>query len=158
RTPDAPAEIRLVLAQVLLDRDDRTGAAAALARVESALREGSAPPELWLALAQSYGRAEICSAAERTVARARGQPGAKEIAAECMRMRRLAALPRDAQADLVRALELDDGTYEPWVSLASVDESLGEMAALEELKARYRKRFGAELRPALWPSAWEAAR
>ena len=65
---------------------------------------------------------------------------------------------RDAQADLVRALELDDGTYEPWVSLASVDESLGEMAALEELKARYRKRFGAELRPALWPSAWEAAR
>ena len=61
---------------------------------------------------------------------------------------------RDAQADLVRALELDDGTYEPWVSLASVDESLGEMAALEELKARYRKRFGAELKPALWPSAW----
>ena len=255
RLPDAPAEIRLVLAQVLLDRDDRTGAAAALARAESALREGSAPPELWLALAQSYGRAEICSAAERTAARARGQPGAKEIAAECMRMRRLAALPRDAavapereheyvdavlgaqrdvragrldraraaakdlaakfpaapgatvihcllhgrarsfaaaklacesaaraapeaffpryflgliagserrfrdaQADLVRALELDDGTYEPWVSLASVDESLGEMAALEDLKARYRKRFGAELRPALWPSAWEAAR
>src|SRR5205807_10542401 len=66
--PDAPAEIRLVLAQVLLDRDDRTGAAAALARAESALREGSAPPELWLALAQSYGRAEICSAAERTAA------------------------------------------------------------------------------------------
>ena len=245
----------LALAHALLDRDDRAGAAVALARAESALGEGSAPPDLWLALAQGYGRAEICSAAERTAARARGQPGAKEIAEECARVRRLAALPqgaalapereheyveavlaaqrdvrdgrldraraaakelaakfpaapgatvihcllhgrarafsaakaacesaaraapeaffpryflgliagaerrfRDAQADLVRALELDDRTYDPWVSLAAVDETLGEMAALEELKARYRKRFGAELRPALWPSAWSAAR
>ena len=244
-----------MLAQVLLDRDDRAGAAVALARAESAFRERPAPPELWLALAQGYGRAEICSAAERTAARARGQPGAKEITAECARVRRLAALPReaavapereheyvaavlaaqgdvqagrldrarkaakdlaakfpaapgaavidcvlhgrarafpaaraacesaaraapeaflpryflgliagaerrfrDAQADLVRALELDDGTYEPWVSLAAVDESLGELAALEDLKARYRKRFGAELRPVLWPSTWTAAR
>jgi len=255
RLPDAPAEIRLVLAQVLLDRDDRAGAAVALARAESTLHERSAPPELWLALAQGYGRAEICSAVERTAARARGQPGAKEITAECARVRRLAALPReaavapereheyvaavlaaqgdvqagrlerarkgakdlaakfpaapgaavihcvlqgrarafpaarvacesaaraapeaflpryflgliagaerrfrDAQADLVRALELDDGTYEPWVSLAAVDESLGELAALEDLKARYRKRFGAELRPVLWPSTWTAGR
>jgi len=53
---------------------------------------------------------------------------------------------------------LDDGTYEPWVSLAAVDESLGEAAALEELKVRYRKRFGTELRPTLWPSAWTSGR
>lgn len=65
---------------------------------------------------------------------------------------------RDAQADLARALELDEGTYDPWVSLASVDESLGDTAALEALKARYRKRFGVELKPALWPSAWTTAR
>ena len=255
RLPGAPVEIRLVLAHVLLDRDDRAGAAIALARAESALREASAPPELWLSLAQGYGRAEICSAAERTAARARGQPGAKEIAAECARLRRLAALPRDAavapereheyvqavldaqsdvrygridrartaakdlaakfpaapgaevihcllhgrarafaaakavcesaaraapeaffpryflgliagaerrfrdaHAHLTRALELDDRTYEPWVSLAAVDESLGETAALEELKARYRKRFGSELRPALWPAVWTSGR
>ena len=255
RLPDVPIEIRLVLAGVLLDRQDRAGAVIALGRAESALRESTAPPELWLALAQGFGRAEICSAAERTAARARGQPGAKEIAAECSRLRRVAALPRDApvaperehdyvqavldaqsdvrygridraraaakglaakfpgtpgaevvhcllhgrarafaaakavcesaaraapeaffpryflgliagterrfrdaQAHLTRALELDDATYDPWVSLAAVDESLGETAALEELKARYRKRFGSELRPALWPAAWTSGR
>jgi predicted Zn-dependent protease len=255
RLPDAPVEILLLLAQLLLERDDRAGAAAALSRAESSLQKGSAPPELWLALAQGYGRADICSAAERTAARAGGQPGAKEIAAECARVRRLAALPRDAavapereheyvdavlraqrdvrdgrvdraraaakdlaakfprapgatmihcllhgrarafaaaklacgsaasaapeaffpryflgliagaerrfrdaQADLARALELDDGTYDPWVSLAAVDESLGDTAALAELKARYRRRFGADLRPALWPDAWSAGR
>ena len=251
---DSPVA-NLALAHALLDRDDRAGAAVALARAESAFDKGSAPPDLWLALAQGYGRAEICSAAERTAARAGGQPGAKEIVHECARLRRLAALPRDAavapereheyvaavleaqrdvragrldqaraaamdlaakfpaapgaavihcllhgrarafsaakrtcesaaraapeaffpryflgliagaerrfrdaQADLARALELDDGTYDPWVSLASVDQSLGDTAALEELKARYRKRFGAELRPALWPSAWTTTR
>jgi tetratricopeptide (TPR) repeat protein len=255
RLPDAPVEIRMVLAQVLLDRHDRAGAMVALARTESALRDASSPPELWRALAQGYERAGSCSAAERAAGRARGQPGAKEIAAECARLRRLAALPRDAaiapeherdyveavleaqqdvqhgridraraaakdlavkfpaapgadviqcllhgrarafaaakavcesaaraapeaffpryflgliagaerrfreaQTHLTRALELNDGTYEPWASLASVDESLGETAALEELKARYRKRFGTELRPALWPSGWAAWR
>jgi len=255
RLPDAPVEIRLALAQILLDRNDRAGAAATLARTESALRDASAPPQMWLALAQGYERAGNFSAAERAAGRARGQPGAKEIAAECARLRRLAALPkdaavapeserdyvdavlqaqqdvrsgridraraaakdlaakfpaapgadvihcllhgrarafaaakavcesamraapeaffpryflgliagterrfRDAQTHLTRALELDDGTYEPWASLASVDESLGETAALEELKARYRKRFGTELRPGLWPSGWTSRR
>jgi tetratricopeptide (TPR) repeat protein len=255
RLPDAPVEIRLALAQVLLGRNDRAGAAATLARTESALRDASAPPQIWLALAQGYERAGTFSAAERAASRAGGQPGAKEIAAECARLRRLAALPkdaavppeserdyvdavlqaqqdvrggridraraaakdlaakfpsapgadvihcllhgrarafaaakpvcesamraapeaffpryflgliagaerrfRDAQTHLTRALELDDGTYEPWASLASVDQSLGETAALEELKARYRKRFGTELRPGLWPSAWTSGR
>jgi hypothetical protein len=255
RLPDAPLEIRLTLAQVLLDRNDRAGASAALARTESLMRDASAAPELWLELARGYERAETCSAAERAAGRARDQPGAKELAAECARLRRLAALPknaavppeserdyveavlqaqqdvrrgrieraratardlaakfpaapgadvihcllqcrarafaaaktacesatraapeaflpryslgliagaerrfRDAQGHLARALELDDGTYEPWASLASVTESLGETAALEELKVRYRKRFGSELRPVLWPPGWSSGR
>ena len=255
RMSDAPVEIRLLFAHLLLDRDDRAGAASALAVAESALRDASAPPELWLALAQAYGRAEICSGAERTAARASGQPGAKEIAAECARMRRLAAFPRgaavaperehdyvdavlraqrdvrqgrtdrarsaaeglavkfpgapgaevircllqgrarafaaakiacesaaraapeafspryllgliagsegrfkDAQTHLVRALELDDGAYDAWVSLAAVHERIGDRVALEDLKARYRKRFGTELRPNLLPSGWTSDR
>ena|SRR6267378_3089842 len=58
---DTPAA-NLALAHALLDRDDRAGAAVALARAESAFREGSAPPELWFALAQAYGPTASVSA------------------------------------------------------------------------------------------------
>ena len=60
----------------------------------------------------------------------------------------------EARLHLVTALELDDSTTNAWATLAAVHGKLGEDRAALDLAARYRKRFGAELKPAMWPSGW----
>lgn len=62
----------------------------------------------------------------------------------------------DAETSLRHALSLDDTTPEVWASLAAVQEKLRAAAALRDLKALYRTRFGAALRPALFPAGWTA--
>src|SRR3982751_1368365 len=60
----------------------------------------------------------------------------------------------DARVHLVTALELDDSTTNAWATLAAVHGKLGGDRAALALAARYRKRFGADLKPAMWPSGW----
>jgi tetratricopeptide (TPR) repeat protein len=62
----------------------------------------------------------------------------------------------DARAELERALELEDSTTNAWSTLAAVYRKLGDDRAAADLGARYRKRFGATLQPAIWPSGWPA--
>ncbi len=62
----------------------------------------------------------------------------------------------DADAAMRRALEIDGSTREIWASLAAVQQRLRAAAALRDLKAQYRVRFGATLAPALFPAGWTA--
>ncbi len=45
-------------------------------------------------MAQLYGRADACSAAERAASRAGGDPGAEQVVADCTHLRRSVGLPR----------------------------------------------------------------
>jgi tetratricopeptide (TPR) repeat protein len=55
---------------------------------------------------------------------------------------------KEARALLQRALELDEANGEVWQRLAAAHQRLGDAEALEGTRARYRARFGSELRPA----------
>lgn len=53
----------------------------------------------------------------------------------------------EARGHLRRALELDDKTGDTWSQLATSCEQLGARDELAALQARYRERYGWELRP-----------
>jgi len=55
---------------------------------------------------------------------------------------------KEARALLQRALELDEANGEVWQEVADAHQRFGDTDALEETRARYRTRFGLELRPA----------
>jgi predicted Zn-dependent protease len=96
-----------------------------------------------------------------TAAARKSCEGAREAAPEAFLPRYVLALLDcaegrfpDARVHLAFALELDDSTTNAWATLAAVQGKLGEDRAAADLAARYRKRFGADLKPAMWPSGW----
>ncbi len=92
--PGARPEDQVALAYALLEQKDVPGALAAAARAEAALWVEQAGPRWWSSLAQLYGRADTCSAAERAASRAEGDPVAEQVVADCTRLRRSVGLPR----------------------------------------------------------------
>ncbi|MFN2546912.1 MAG: hypothetical protein ABR567_05745 [Myxococcales bacterium] len=62
----------------------------------------------------------------------------------------------DAGAAMRRAIEIDGGTPQVWMSLAAVELRLGHSNAARDLSVRYQARFREPLRPALWPAGWTA--
>ncbi len=245
----AQPQLLLFVARIEIAGAGRSEALPLLLRAEEKL---SADAAAWLLLSQLDFEAGFWSGAERAAARARGQNGASQVAAECARMRSFIGFPgnplppereveyvraalaahddidqrrydraiasgqkmaaafpgapaaaviecrarsrgralaltqsacsaaaraapaafypqyilglvasaearwKDARAAMRRALEIDGGTPQVWASLAAVVERLGDAAALRDLRARYAARFGAPLRPALWPAGWTA--
>jgi tetratricopeptide (TPR) repeat protein len=92
--PGATPEEQIRLAHALLEQKDVPGALAVAARAEAALWVEQAGPRWWSAVAQVYGRADTCSAAERAASRAEGDPAAEQVVADCTRLRRSVGLPR----------------------------------------------------------------
>jgi tetratricopeptide (TPR) repeat protein len=90
----ATPEEQIGLAYALLEQKDVPGALAVAARAEAALWVEQAGPRWWSAMAQLYGRADTCSAAERAASRADGDPAAEQMVADCTRLRRSVGLPR----------------------------------------------------------------
>jgi predicted Zn-dependent protease len=62
----------------------------------------------------------------------------------------------EAASSLQRAVELDDSGPQVWQSLAAVEQKLHDEAAVRDLTRRFRAKFNAQLRPALWPAGWVA--
>jgi tetratricopeptide (TPR) repeat protein len=62
----------------------------------------------------------------------------------------------EAETALKRAIDIDATTREVWQSLAAVQQRRHESGALEESREEFRRRFGSQLTPALWPAGWAA--
>ena len=139
------------------DRVDRRDLAGALAAAAQLAKDFPGAPAAAIVECRATSRGRETSAIETAcAAAARGAPQA--FLPQYILGLVASARSRwpDAQAALLRALTLDDTTPEVWASLAAVQEKLRASAALRDLKAQYRTRFGAALRPALFPAGWAA--